>query len=81
MDRFFIPETPFNLDLSDHGNPTPGTVSCQSSGCMILELIASSPSAYGANGRVATNAGVSNSVRTMRNGSTPGILKLSVVAA
>ncbi|EGN97615.1 carbohydrate-binding module family 13 protein [Serpula lacrymans var. lacrymans S7.3] len=23
--RIYVPNTPFNLDLSDHGNPTPGT--------------------------------------------------------
>ncbi|KAA1473290.1 carbohydrate-binding module family 13 protein [Dentipellis sp. KUC8613] len=23
--RFFIPNTTYNIDLSDHGNPTPGT--------------------------------------------------------
>ncbi len=25
LDRLFVPNTHYNLDLSDHGNPTPGT--------------------------------------------------------
>lgn len=63
MDRFFVPGTPFNLDLSDNGNPTPGTVCCLLSFNTMNVLTAHSLSASGANGRAATSAGVSSKVR------------------